>query len=268
LVDDGSSSNRHHRPVRRLLLILAATLTACGGVGRVATRPEPVPVPHERSRAAADAAVVRMLGSGREFVAIAEAPALGIHVEPGTQRPYMDLNALNPWGQRLRLSVIRGGTDATGEVWLRVRLPIWPNGQAGWVDASEVRLLPARERIVVDLSSRTLTRFHGSTRVVRFAVGVGSASTPTPPGRYFVWAKVATGRPSGPYGSFILGLSGFSDAIEPWNEWPGEPRLAIHGTDDPGDAGHAVSKGCIRVPDALLRQLRDVPMGTPVVIRR
>ena len=74
--------------------------------------------------------------------------------------------------------------------------------------------------------------------------------------------------PSGAYGSFILGLSGFSESIEPWKEWPGQPRLAIHGTDDPADAGQAVSKGCVRVLNSLLlRRLRDVPMGTPVVIR-
>jgi lipoprotein-anchoring transpeptidase ErfK/SrfK len=82
-----------------------------------------------------------------------------------------------------------------------------------------------------------------------------------------VRAKVDTGRPSGPYGSYILGLSGFSEAIHP-SDWPGLPRLAIHGTDDQTDAGQAISSGCIRVPNALLRQLRDVPMGTPVVIRR
>jgi lipoprotein-anchoring transpeptidase ErfK/SrfK len=81
-----------------------------------------------------------------------------------------------------------------------------------------------------------------------------------------VWARVSTGRPSGPYGSYILGLSGFSEAIDP-SDWPGEPRLAIHGTDDPGDAGQAVSSGCVRVLNALLRFLRDVPMGTPVLIR-
>jgi lipoprotein-anchoring transpeptidase ErfK/SrfK len=96
-------------------------------------------------------------------------------------------------------------------------------------------------------------------------VGIGAADTPTPPGRYVVWAKVETGRPSGPHGSYILGLSGFSEAIHP-SEWPGEPRLAIHGTADPSDAGLAVSNGCVRVPNALLDRLRSVPMGTPVTI--
>jgi lipoprotein-anchoring transpeptidase ErfK/SrfK len=200
-------------------------------------------------------------------VAVARKTSLDVHASPGTERPYMDLGAANPWGQRLRLLVIRGTTDGDGDIWLRIQIPIWPNGQAGWVAASDVRLAEVAERVVVDVSERRLVRLRDGEPVARLRVAVGSAATPTPPGRYFVWAKVDTDRPSGPYGSFILGLSGFSDAIEPWEEFPGEPRLAIHGTDDPGDAGRAISKGCIRVSNALLRHLRDVPLGTPVVIR-
>lgn len=255
--------------MRRLpvLVPLLAILVSCGGVGGVAER-EVVPVPRVRGTPVpVDAAARWLLASSRELVAIADGGSLEIHAAPGTQRPYLHLGTSNPWGQRLRLSVIRGATDDAGALWVRLRLPIWPNGQEGWVDASDVRLRPTRERIVVDLSARRLTRLRGNRVIARVAVGVGAVTTPTPAGRYSVWARVATGRPSGPYGSFILGLSGFSEAIRPWSDWPGEPRLAIHGTDDPSDAGRAVSNGCIRVPNARLRALRDVPMGTPVVIR-
>ena len=180
----------------------------------------------------------------------------------------MSLRAHNPWGQPLRLLVLGETRDRTaGDVWVRVQIPVWPNGQTGWVAASDVRLEETMERVVVDLSDRTLVRFPREGPVARVPVGIGAAGTPTPPGRYVVWAKVATGRPAGPYGSFILGLSGFSESIEPYSEWPGLPRLAIHGTDDPGDAGHAVSNGCVRVPNGLLRHLRSIPMGTPVLIR-
>jgi lipoprotein-anchoring transpeptidase ErfK/SrfK len=179
----------------------------------------------------------------------------------------MRMDADNPWGQPLRFLVVRDARDDEGDVWLRVQVPIYPNGQAGWVAASDVRVAEATDRVVVDLSARSLVRTREGRRMASLPVGVGSTASPTPPGRYFVWAKVATGKPSGPYGSYILGLSGFSEAIEPWTEWPGEPRLAIHGTDDPGDAGHAVSNGCVRVLNRLLATLRDVPMGTPVIIR-
>jgi lipoprotein-anchoring transpeptidase ErfK/SrfK len=135
------------------------------------------------------------------------------------------------------------------------------------VEASDVRLAEAAERVEIDLSARSLVRVREGRPVARLHVAIGKSTTPTPPGRYFVWARIGTGRPSGPYGSYILGLSGFSEAIEPWTEWPGQPRLAIHGTDDPADAGQAVSNGCIRVFNRLLRVLHDVPMGTPVLIR-
>ena len=208
-----------------------------------------------------------MLWLGGTLVASPRTPSLDVHAAPGTERPYMDLVAENPWGQRLRLLVVNHADDEHGDIWLRVQLPIWPNGQEGWVSASDVRLRRATDRVVVDLSERRLVRLRDGEPVDQVAVAIGSASTPTPPGRYFVWARVATDRPAGPYGSFILGLSGFSETIEPWTEWPGQPRLAIHGTDDPGDAGHAVSNGCVRVLNEVLRALRDVPMGTPVDIR-
>ena len=208
-----------------------------------------------------------MLWLGGTLVASSRTPSLDIHAAPGTQRPYMDLDADNPWGQRLRFLVVDHVDDEDGDIWLRVQLPIWPNGQEGWVSASDVRLRRATDRVLVDLSDRRLVLMRDGEPVDRLAVAIGASSTPTPPGRYFVWARVVTDRPGGPYGSFILGLSGFSETIEPWTEWPGQPRLAIHGTDDPDDAGHAVSNGCVRVLNALLRGLRDVPLGTPVEIR-
>ena len=212
--------------------------------------------------------MTRLLARGGTLLAASRESVLFLHAAPGTDQASMRIDADNPWGQPVRLLVDRDAIDEEGDVWLRVQLPIWPNGQAGWVAASDVRVTEATDRVVVDLSARSLVRTHQGRRVARLSVAVGSTATPTPPGRYFVWAKVATGKPSGPYGSYILGLSGFSEAIEPWTDWPGEPRLAIHGTDDAGEAGHAVSNGCVRVLNGLLDGLRDVPMGTPVIIRR
>lgn len=256
-------------PRRLPLIVLAASLVACGGAATApsGTTPPEIPTPRSGPRPPADIEASRLLARGETLVALARGPVLGIHAAPGTERPYMGLDAVNPWGQPLRLLVVRDANDDDGDIWLRVQLPIWPNGQAGWVAATDVRLAEADERVVVDLSERMLVRIREGKELARLEVAVGSATTPTPPGRYFVWAKVRTDRPSGPYGSFILGLSGFSEAIEPWTEWPGQPRLAIHGTDDPRDAGHAVSKGCVRVLNSLLRSLHGVPIGTPVVIQ-
>jgi len=245
-------------------MAMVATLASCSR--GVPESTHATSASRSRPRPPVDIQAARLLGGGGTLVAVARESLLGVHAAPGTERAYMSLDAANPWGQRLRLLVIRGATDDAGDIWLRIHLPIWPNGQAGWVAASDVRVAETAERLVIDLSERRLVRLRQGRPVARVRVAVGSAGTPTPPGRYFVWAKVDTDRPSGPYGNFILGLSGFSDAIEPWTEWPGQPRLAIHGTDDPSDTGHAVSKGCVRVLNALLPRLTDLPLGTPVII--
>ena len=249
---------------RTLLLVLIAVLSSCArGVDPPSSTTS---APRSRPSPPADIDTARVLARGGALVAVPREPSLEVHAAPGTERPYMHLDADNPWGQRLRLLVI-GSVSDDGDVWLRIQLPIWPNGQAGWIAGSDVRLAEVADRVVIDVSDRRLVRIRRGEPVARLSVAVGAAATPTPPGRFFVWAKVDTDRPSGPYGSFILGLSGFSDSLEPWTEFPGEPRLAIHGTDDPGVVGQAVSKGCVRVSNALLRHIRDVPMGTPVIIQ-
>jgi lipoprotein-anchoring transpeptidase ErfK/SrfK len=252
-------------PRRLVLLALVAVLGSCGDDGALPARV--ISPPRTLPTRPAGIEVARQLASGETLVAVTRGTPLDVHAAPGTARPSMHLGTENPWGQHLRLLVIRGATDDHGDFWLRVQIPIWPNGQTGWIAASDVRLAEVSDRVVIDLSERRLVRLRGDEPVARVRVAVGSAATPTPPGRYFVWAKVDTGRPSGPYGSFILGLSGFSEVIEPWTEFPGEPRLAIHGTDDPTDVGEAISKGCVRISNHLLRHIRDVPMGTPVVIQ-
>jgi lipoprotein-anchoring transpeptidase ErfK/SrfK len=187
-----------------------------------------------------------------------------VYARPGStsSAPYL-LSARNPWGQAVRFLVVGVSHDEPGEPWLRLLLGIDPNGATGWVPLDEVRLRTRHDRIVVSLSRRMLWHMRDGRVIQRFSVGVGAARTPTTPGRFFVWAKVAAD-PHGAYGSYVLGLSGFSEVL---TNWPGGGRMAIHGTDDPNDRGQWVSHGCVRVFNPQMDQLRNVPMGTPVVIR-
>lgn len=250
------------------MLVVAVTVSSCGGelVESPVPLEDPAPavVPAPIPEVDPAAGLLQLRGT---VLAKPLAGSIDVHWKPGTDKPFMDLTTTNPWSQPLRLLVTRDALDDHGDLWLRVQLPIWPNGQQGWVAASEVDVSRAKGRIVVDLSKRQLIRHRGGKVVARVPVAIGKPSTPTPTGRFVVWARVDTGTPSGPYGSYILGLSGFSESIDPAN-WAGDPRLAIHGTDDSGDAGQAISSGCIRVFNGLLRHLKDVPMGTPVEIRR
>jgi hypothetical protein len=170
----------------------------------------------------------------------------------------------NAFGQWLPLLALERERRPNGAAWLRVRLPGKPNGSTGWVRESDVELRSLRDRILVDLSERILWRYHDGRLRQRFRVAIGSPDTRTTPGRFYVWALVSYDDPDGPYGTYALGLNGFSEVL---TEWPGGGRMAIHGTADEADLGRAVSHGCIRVLNSQLQQLYDVPLGTPVVLR-
>jgi lipoprotein-anchoring transpeptidase ErfK/SrfK len=170
----------------------------------------------------------------------------------------------NPVGQPIEFLVAKTARDRNGNPWLRILLPIRPNGAAGWVRMGEVTVRKVEQRIVIDLSDKTL-RYYTHGHLERdFSVGIGRPETPTAVGTFYVWAQVPQASPSGPYGVFALGLSGFSPVL---TDWPGGGRMAIHGTANPADRGLMVSHGCVRVFNDDMVALRRVPLGTPVVIR-
>jgi lipoprotein-anchoring transpeptidase ErfK/SrfK len=150
--------------------------------------------------------------------------------------------------------------------WYRVQLPIRPNGVTGFVRASAVGTGPVRSRVVVDLSAKRLTLYRRGRAVLHAPVAVGSPATPTPLGRYYVNQRLIPPDPGGPYGPAAIGISAYSNVLTGWAQ--GGP-IAIHGTNEPWSIGHAVSNGCIRVHNDVLKRLFQVtPAGTPVVIRR
>ncbi len=149
--------------------------------------------------------------------------------------------------------------------WYRVQLPMKPNGSVGYVRARDVELVRVDSRIVVDLSARRLELFDRGRRVVRAKIAVGSPITPTPIGRYYVNQRLVAPDPWGPFGPGALGISAFSPVLQEWAQ--GGP-IAIHGTNEPGSIGQAVSHGCIRIRnETLLLLFRMAPAGTPVVVR-
>jgi lipoprotein-anchoring transpeptidase ErfK/SrfK len=174
------------------------------------------------------------------------------------------LDTQNPTMRLAPLLVTDARRDASGEPWYRVLMPVKPNGSSAWARGTDVRLVPREQRIVVDLSRRTLGLYRDGALVHRLSVGVGTPAAPTAVGTFYVWVRVRYSTPTGPYGPLALGLSGFSEVL---SEWPGGGRMAIHGTSDPNDRGRAVSHGCVRVYNGDLGVIRHVPLGTPVVIR-
>ena len=170
----------------------------------------------------------------------------------------------NPWDQPIVYPIERAKQSDDGTIWYRIRLGIEPNGSAGWVRASDVTMERATDRIVVDMSNRKLRHFRNGKLRHHFRIAIGAPDTPTTTGHFFVWAHLLPTDPNGSYGSYLLGLSGFSEVL---TSMPGGGRMAIHGTSDPSDRGQAVSSGCVRVYNPDMDRLQDVPMGTVVVIR-
>lgn len=172
------------------------------------------------------------------------------------------LTARNPMGQRVVFLITDSTVRADG-TWYRILLPERPNGSERWVPSREVRVVGLQDRLVIDLSRYTLTRYSGGRMVDHFKVGIGQPQWPTPAGAFYVWAQVPQASPTGPYGAYALGLSGFSPVL---TEWPGGGRFAIHGTPYRWDTGRKISHGCIRVFNRDVLTLRDIPLGTPVMI--
>ena len=148
--------------------------------------------------------------------------------------------------------------------WYHVQLPMRPNGVSGYVRAASLWVTKVRTRIEVDVSARRLTFFRRGRPVVRASIAVGAPATPTPIGRFYVNQELIPTDASGPYGPGAIGISAFSNVLTGWAQ--GGP-VAIHGTNEPWSIGRAVSNGCIRLQNPVLRRIfRATPAGTPVVV--
>ena len=149
--------------------------------------------------------------------------------------------------------------------WLRVRYPSTSNDASGWIRRSTAGPVQTVDtRLVVDRAGFTLALRRAGRVVFRAPVGVGTASTPTPAGSFYILDRLVRFR-SPMYGPVAFGTSGRSPQL---TDWPGGGVVGIHGTDQPGLIPGRVSHGCIRLRNAdILRLARMLPIGTPVEIR-
>ena len=149
--------------------------------------------------------------------------------------------------------------------WLEVYLPIRPNGSTGFVRAADVTVADNPYSVDIKLAEHRLIVTKGEEVIADEAIGVGTASTPTPGGIYYIKELLQPPDPSGAYGPYAYGLSGFSNELEEFNG--GEGVIGIHGTNEPEAIGTDVSHGCIRLTNDVITQLAEVvPLGTPVEI--
>jgi lipoprotein-anchoring transpeptidase ErfK/SrfK len=155
---------------------------------------------------------------------------------------------------------------ATKGDWVRVFLPTRPNGSQGWVKRRAVRVYTNGYRLVVRLRSNELRLWRGDRLLARYPVALGTRSTPTPRGLYYIVELLQPNKASGSYGPFSFGLSAHSNVLKRFAG--GDGRVGLHGTNQPALIGSDVSHGCIRLRNEAVRRLAKIlPLGTPVYIR-
>jgi lipoprotein-anchoring transpeptidase ErfK/SrfK len=168
------------------------------------------------------------------------------------------------------LLVLAVAADTEGRTWLRVRLPIRPNGTSGWIRADHTKLTRTPYRIEVSVSKRSVTLL-GSGRVLRtYRAVVGTSEWPTPRGLFAISERVPQPDPNGFLGPWALLLTAFSPTLTNFGGGPGQ--VALHGRAGASLAdplGSARSHGCIRIPNAGIKLLARVAReGTPVQVLR
>ena len=187
-------------------------------------------------------------------------------VEPGTEHAAIArLSATTPEGTTNLVVVLERHEDASGRLWVKVRLPVLPNNTVGWIPRSALGGYGVvRTRLVIDQRGLRATLFRRGRAVFDAPVGVGKPSWPTPVGHFYVRNKL-TDFASPAYGPLAFGTSARSAVL---TDWPAGGFVGIHGTDRPELLPGRVSHGCVRMRNENIVQLgRLMPVGTPVVIR-
>jgi hypothetical protein len=179
-------------------------------------------------------------------------------------RPIGRLRLLTGDGQAELYMALAQARFASGRTWIEVELPARPNGQTGWVPRGALESLHTVDGyLLVDRTSLTATLFRDGQAIFSAPIGVGKASTVTPPGSFYVMEKLITlNDPE--YGPYALGTSAYAPTL---SEWPGGGVVGIHGTDEPQLIPGRPSHGCIRMRNADITRLWHlIAVGTPIDI--
>ena len=189
-------------------------------------------------------------------------PSIRVHRSPDEFSPALTMQkGRSAFGAIAFLALGRRGD------FIRVLMPLRPNGTVGWVKASDVTLDRLQYRIVIEVDRNLLTVEDSDGVIVSTKVALGTNNTPTPTGLFYVREIVPQANPNGGLGPVALGLSGLSEELRSFAG--GFGRVAIHGTNAPGKLGGDVSHGCVRMDNPNIAKLaRLLPLGTPVEILR
>jgi hypothetical protein len=180
-------------------------------------------------------------------------------------RVVVRLRALTPEHVPHVVYLLGGTIDRQGRYWLRIQLPVLPNGSSGWIPREAVGSFTSLEtHLIIDRARFRATLYRRGRAVFRSGIGVGLPQWPTPPGRFYIRERL-TGFTDPIYGVLAFGTNARSAVL---TDWPGGGFVGIHGTNQPEILPGRVSHGCIRLRNEDIRRLsRLMPVGTPLTVR-
>ena len=75
---------------------------------------------------------------------------------------------------------------SVGDEWVKVRLPVRPNGMEAWIKTTDYTLSTITIRAEVNLSDTSVRVFDGDELIAETQAGIGTPATPTPIGEFYV----------------------------------------------------------------------------------
>ena len=170
----------------------------------------------------------------------------------------------NEFGQPRVFDLVGEPRSAGGARWFRALLPMRPNGTTGFIRGTSLRLRHTTYSLRLDRKRFRLTLYDGCDRKRVLPVGIGTGSTPTPVGTFYLAALLKPPDPTTIYGTYAYGLSAYSETLTSWRLGG---IIGLHGTNVDSSIGHESSHGCIRMHNRDIERLVPLlPLGTPIRI--
>jgi len=252
-------------------LVTVLALGACGGGDDPSAAPDTTgPAPTTVITAAPTTAATSTVPAAPVAkVAVAKQASVEVYTSPVQPEPARTLENPQPSGAApggeyvLRMLVVEDRGD-----WLKVLLPIRPNGSDGWIRRSTVDLETHDYRAKVELGEHRITVWKGNEVLLQEPVGVGaSGRTPTTKGLFYtIELYPVLPNQQSAYGPWAFALSGYSEVLTSFGDG-GTGVLGLHGTGDPSSIGRDVSNGCIRMSNSAITKLAEtLPLGVPIEI--
>jgi len=185
--------------------------------------------------------------------------------------PYWDgrhvgrLNTKTEDGTDELVLILARTRDREGRRWLKVSVPMLPNGREGWVPGSALGdINKVYTWLKIDRKRFRLTLLRKGKVVMRAPIGVGRPVWPTPRGHFYIRNRLSGAKLGALYGPLAFATSAKSAVL---TDWPGGGVIGIHGTNEPGLLPGRVSHGCIRLRNRdIVRLGRSLKLGTPITI--